>query len=70
MHLIMYLNGELIDSIEINNSLLQKIKILQQELEEKHSQILDLSTCEPTFFLEGMPSGMNEDKFPKKIIYN
>jgi len=70
MHLHMYINGELIDSVEINASLLQKVKILQLQMEEKHNKILENSSSEPTYFIDGMPSRMNESKNHKKIVYN
>ena len=69
MHLHMYINDELIDSVEINASSVGLIKILQIELEEKHSDIIDLSLSEPTFFIDGMPSRMNNE-LVKQIIYN
>ena len=56
MHLHMYINDVLIDSVEINASLLNKVNLLKQQLEEKHNDIIDLSNDEPEFYIDGLPS--------------
>lgn len=70
MHLRMYINNELIDSVEIHASSIGMINIIQDELEEKHSDIIDISRSEPTFFIDGIPSRMNDEVARNKIIYN
>jgi hypothetical protein len=67
MHLNMYINDVLIDSIEINISLLNKLNLLKQQLEEKHLDIIDLSNDEPEFYIDGLPSRVNMP-YIKKII--
>jgi hypothetical protein len=71
MHLNMYINDQLIESFEITASNIHKLKIIQADLESRHSDILDLSKFEPVFFLDGLPSRINDiNKEEKKIIYN
>ena len=67
MHLNMYINDVLIDSIEINISLLNKLNLLKQQLEEKHLDIIDLSNDEPEYYIDGLPSRVNLP-YIKKII--
>ncbi len=62
MHLNMYINDRLIDSIQINSELITKIRIFQAQLEDKHSEILDLYNEDPVYFIEGYPSRINENK--------
>jgi hypothetical protein len=67
MHLHMYINDVLIDSVEINASLLNKLNLLKQQLEEKHNDIIDLSNDEPEFYIDGLPSRVIMPNM-KKII--
>src|SRR5436305_15066602 len=67
MHLNMYINDVLIDSVEINVSLLNKLNLLKQQLEEKHLDIIDLSNDEPEYYIDGLPSRVNLH-YIKKII--
>lgn len=72
MELIMYVNGELLDSVHINAYQLQNLHSLRQQLEDKHSELLDLTDADPEFFIDGVPSRFNpEPTVPtRKIIRN
>ncbi|HEY0580188.1 MAG TPA: hypothetical protein VGC75_05725 [Candidatus Nitrosocosmicus sp.] len=66
----MYINEVLIDSVEINISLLNKLNLLKQQLEEKHIDIIDLSNDEPEFYIDGLPSRVNMPYIKKSITPN
>lgn len=72
MELQMFLNGKLVDAVIINASHLRVLHALQQKMEDKHSDMLDLSNEEPQFYIEGISSKMNTPilKEPKKIAWN
>lgn len=72
MELQMFLEGKLIDAVIISPQILDKLRLLQQKMEDKHSDIIDLSNADPEFFVEGIDSKMNQAvvKAPKKIIRN
>ena len=61
----MFLGEELIDSTRINALKLNTpgyIGQLRIEMEEKNESIIDLSNEEPQFFLDNVPSQMNNVK--------
>ena len=68
----MYLNGKLVDSVTINDSHLRVLRAVQQKMEDKHSEILELANEEPQFYIEGIGSKMNAASFQelKKITWN
>ncbi len=67
----MYIKDQLIDSIEITNSLIHKIRIIQSELESRYCDIIDLSKSDPVFYIEGLPSRFNNtDINEMKILLN
>lgn len=60
MHLEMYFKGKFIDSIPISSAQLGKIHELQHLLETKYCNELNYSDDQPQFFVNGIPSGLNE----------
>jgi hypothetical protein len=71
MDLKMYLKNELIDSVKINSTQLNKpgyIGFLKSEMEEKNEDIIDLSNEEPQFFIETIPSSMNTSRSLFQLI--
>jgi len=68
----MFLNGKLVDSVTINASHLRVLHAVQQKMEDKHSETLELSNEEPQFYVEGISSKMNTVIFqePKEITWN
>jgi len=72
MELQMFLNGKLVDSVTINASHLRALRAVQQKMEDKHSEILDLSNEDPQFYIEGIASKMNPVPFQesRKITWN
>jgi len=64
----MFLDGKPVDSIPVTEHELLSpgyVSMLQVGLEEKNEDIIDLSTHEPLFFIDALPSRMND--FEKKI---
>lgn len=62
MQLKMFIGGELTGMAEINEQkfhLPGYIQSLRMELEELNEDIIDLSNEEPEFFIEPVPSAMN-----------
>lgn len=62
MELTMFLGNELIDRISLNEKKIGHpgyIERLRMDMEEKNEDILDLSSENPQFFIENMPSSMN-----------
>ena len=47
MELQMFLNGRLVDSVTINDSHLRVLRAVQQRMEDKHSEILELADEDP-----------------------
>jgi hypothetical protein len=72
MELKMYLDGQLIDSALIHTHHFSFIYSLKQKMEDKHSDILDLTESDPEFYIDGVPSRINPDEYkkPKIIIKN
>ncbi|MGN6399675.1 MAG: hypothetical protein ACTHMD_04420 [Flavisolibacter sp.] len=72
MELQMYLNGKLVDSVTINAAHLRVLHAVQQKMEDKHSEILELANEEPQFYVEGIGSKMNDTTFDgsKRITWN
>lgn len=68
----MFLNGKLIDSITISASHLRVLRAVQQKMEDKHSEILEVANEDPQFYVEGIGSKMNTSSFQelKKITWN
>ena len=67
MELKMFIQDKLIDSIPINPFRLSTpayLFRLQQELEDRNENIIDLTNQEPEFFLDHVPSGMNRVNNP------
>ena len=65
MELKMFLGEELVDSRRINALKLNTpgyIGLLRIEMEEENESIIDLSNEEPQFFLDNVPSQMNNLK--------
>lgn len=63
MDLKMFIGNELIDSVRINTAQLNKpgyVEFLKMEIEEKNEEVIDLSNEEPQFFIDAVPSSMNE----------
>ena len=61
----MFLGEELVDSRRINALKLNTpgyISLLRIEMEEENESIIDLSNEEPQFFLDNVPSQMNNFK--------
>ena len=61
----MFLGEELVDSRRINALKLNTpgyISFLRIEMEEENESIIDLSNEEPQFFLDNVPSQMNNFK--------
>lgn len=59
----MFIGNELIDSVRINTAQLNKpgyVEFLKMEIEEKNEEVIDLSNEEPQFFIDAVPSSMNE----------
>ena len=68
MQLIMYIGDRQVDSIPVSINELQTtgyVEMLKGRLEEKNEDILDLTTQEPRFFIDTLPSRMNH---PDKLI--
>ena len=71
MLLQMYIGDKCIDAVFISEPDQGKLNIVQQQLENKHNDIIELSEEEPTYFLEGVVSkprfepqkGANETTF-------
>jgi hypothetical protein len=62
MDLKMFVKGKLIDERIINILRLNSpgyIHTLKMEMEEKNEDVLDLSAEEPEFFIDHVPSSMN-----------
>lgn len=72
MELQMFLNGRLVDSVTINDSHLRVLRAVQQRMEDKHSEILELADEDPQFYVEGIGSKMNDTTFDesKRITWN
>lgn len=72
MELQMFLNGKLVDSVTINDSHLRVLRAVQQRMEDKHSEILELADEDPQFYVEGIGSKMNDTTFDesKRITWN
>ncbi|MFL5738762.1 MAG: hypothetical protein ACJ75B_00985 [Flavisolibacter sp.] len=71
MLLSMFINGELVDAAQINQERIHLpgyIQFLKSELEEKNEDMIDLSQKEPQFFIDTLPSRMNETV--KKPVVN
>lgn len=65
MKLDMFLDNKLIDSMVINIARFNEpgyIDGLRLEMEEKHEDVLDLSTEEAQFFIDSVPSSMNANE--------
>jgi hypothetical protein len=63
MELIMYVGGIPVDSILVDvNQIHSKsyINLLKLDLEGKNEDIIDLSNQEPQFFMNTIPSRMND----------
>jgi len=63
MDLKMFIGNELIDTVNINATQLNKpgyVEFLKMEMEEKNEDIIDLSNEEPQFFIDTVPSSMNK----------
>jgi hypothetical protein len=56
MLLQMYIGEKLIDAVFISEPDQGKVNIMQQQLENKHNDIIELSDEEPKYFLEGVAS--------------
>jgi vacuolar-type H+-ATPase subunit D/Vma8 len=75
MQLIMIVDGKPVDSVPLSNNELQSPGWMDQmkaTLEEKNEDIIDLSRQEPQFFIDALPSRMNDfdsrmNDFEKKI---
>lgn len=65
MDLKMFIGNELIDAVKLNALQLSKpgyVEFLKMEMEEKNEDIIDLSSEEPQFFIDTVPSCMNRSK--------
>jgi hypothetical protein len=71
MELQMYLNGKLLDAVIIAPGT-PGLNILQQKLEDKHNEILELSAGEPEYYIAGIGSKMEAGIFKeaKKPVRN
>jgi len=71
MDLKMFLGNEPIDALKINADHLHKpghIESLKLEMEEKNEDIIDLSSEEPKFFIETVPSSMNRNQSTLQLM--
>ncbi|HEY1114088.1 MAG TPA: hypothetical protein VGE66_11035 [Chitinophagaceae bacterium] len=61
MQLNMYIDGVLVDSMEVFPSADYKVHVdwLKYQLLEKHGELIATSEVSPQFMLEGVPSKMN-----------
>lgn len=64
MRLLIYLDGQLLDSADLSvtgsTSLrLQRIRELMQQLLDKHKRRITSSGQDPVFYLDGVPSSIN-----------
>jgi hypothetical protein len=68
MDLKMFLGSQLIDTERMHAHQLKRpgyVETLKMEMKERNEDILDLSTEEPTFFIETVPSSMNSKQFQR-----
>lgn len=70
MDLKMFIKGQLIDTRVINilklNSFPGYIHSLKMDMEDEHEDVIDLSNEEPQFFIDHVPSSMNNSNTPFK----
>ncbi|MBD0297699.1 MAG: hypothetical protein M3342_14250 [Bacteroidota bacterium] len=78
MDLMMFIDGNHISSITINPLRIKTpgyLTCLKQELLEQNSEIVEASTEEPQFFVDGVPSSMNffasfdADQLINQVLY-
>ncbi|HWJ91923.1 MAG TPA: hypothetical protein VNR87_12470 [Flavisolibacter sp.] len=64
MQLIMYINGIPIDSVrvDVTHPAPGYVNLLKAGLEEKNEEIIDLTNQEPEFFIDTVPSRMNDPR--------